>query len=247
MMNRKSLSIVLSESDITRTLLTILAFGTLWGAAEALLGGLLHIILPARIPGKIMVGIAMGIMAFAIRRTGKVSLPLMMALIAAPLKLFSAVIFNIPVNAPQVVNPAFAILAQGAAFSALASLIYRRHKHFTGLRLRDGLQWGVIGIGASVLQAGLFVIIIRSLGVLLYPPLAVIQNLGLRFPYWAFSWNGVWSFGSRTVPLIAAAAGIAVAIAGVIPVYTPKPFRKSILAGGSIACLTIFFAALFLF
>ncbi|HBR10277.1 hypothetical protein LR021_03840 [Candidatus Bipolaricaulota bacterium] len=246
-MKHKSFFTLFSRSDITRTLLTILAFGTLWGATEALFGGLLHMILPARIPGKIMVGIAMGIMAFAIRRTGKVSLPLMMALIAAPLKLFSAVIFNIPVNAPQVLNPAFAILAQGAAFSVLASLIYRRHKHITGLRLRDRLQWGMIGIGASVLQAGLFVIIIRSLGVLLYPSIAVLQERGLRFPHWAFSWDGVWSFSSRTVPLIAIAAGIAVVIAGVIPVYAQKPLRKSILAVGSAACLIIFFAASFLF
>lgn len=247
-MKHKSFFALFSKSDIARTLLTILAFGTLWGATEALFGGLLHMILPARIPGKIMVGIAMGIMAFAIRRTGKVSLPLMMALIAAPLKLFSAVIFNIPVNAPQVLNPAFAILAQGAAFSALTLLIYRRHGHVASLiRLRDRLQWGMIGIGAGVLQAGLFVIIIRSLGVLLYPSITVLQERGLRFPHWAFSWDGVWSFSTRTVPLIAIAAGIAVVIAGVIPVYTQKPLRKSILAVGSAACLMIFFAASFLF
>ncbi len=222
------------RSKVGIVLLTILWFGALWGAVEALLGGLLHSILPPTYPGKIMIALAMGLMAFAVRRTGRPWVPLGMALIAAPLKLFSAVVFALPVCAPAVLNPVFSILAQGAAFALFAVVIYR-------LPLGVPLRFGLVGASAGVLQSLLYVGMVRGPGLWLYPPLVVLKELGAKFPYWVLSAGGIGHFLSVSVPYSALAAGIAALAVGFAPLRTRISYRPAFLLAGAALCLVIFF------
>jgi len=216
-------------------LLTLLWFGALWGAVEALFGGLLHLLLPPRYPGKVMVALAMGLMAYAVRRTGKPWIPLGMALIAAPLKLFSAVVFALPLSAPAVMNPAFAILAQGAAFALVAVALQRRP-------MAVPLRFGLIGAGAGALQPLLFVGLVRGPGLWIYPPLTVLQELGTKFPSWALSASGIASYLSISIPYSALAGGIAALAVGSAPLRARTHRPVSLLAGTAL-CLVIFFLA----
>jgi len=198
----------------TRTidvLLIVLLFGSLWGAVEALFGGLLHVILPPTYQGKIMIALAMGLMAIAVRQTRKPRIPLGMALIAAPLKLFSAVVFTLPVSAPAILNPVFSILAQGAAFALFATVV-------EGRRWPAPLRLALAGTGAGALQSLLFAGLVRGPGHLLYLPLSAIKELGTKFPYWSSSLSGIGHFLSTSVPYSAFAAGVAAMLVGLIPV-----------------------------
>ncbi len=229
----RRLSVKRSEAGIL--LLTLLWFGVLWGAVEALFGGLLHHLLPPRYPGKVMIALAVGLMAYAVRRTGKPWIPLGMALIAAPLKLFSAVVFALPVSAPVVMNPAFAILAQGAAFALVAGVLQRRP-------VAVPLRFGLIGAGAGALQSLLFVGLVRGPGLWIYPPLTVLQELGTKFPSWALSASGIASFLSVSVPYSALAGGVGALAVGSAPLRA-RAYRPAFLLAGTALCLVIFFLA----
>ena len=218
------------------TLLIVLFFGSLWGVVEALFGGLLHVILPPTYQGKIMIALAMALMAIAVRQTRKPWIPFGMALIAAPLKLFSAVVFSLPVSAPAILNPVFSILAQGAAFALLAMVVEGRHWPVT-------LRLAVAGTGAGALQSLLFAGLVRGAGHLLYLPLTAIRELGTKFPYWSLSLSGIGNFLSASVPYSALAAGVAGIIIGLIPLRARTGFRPAFVLAGSALCLGIFFLA----
>ena len=218
------------------TLLILLLFGSLWGVVEALFGGLLHVILPPTYQGKIMIALAIALMAIAVRQTRKPWIPLGMALIAAPLKLFSAVVFTLPVSAPAILNPVFSILAQGAAFAVFAMAV-------EGRRWPAPLRLALAGIGAGALQSLLFAGLVRGLGHLLYLPLAAIEKLGTKFPYWSMSASGIGNFLSTSVPYSALAAGVAGIVIGLIPFRVHRSFRPAFVLAGSALCLGIFFLA----
>jgi hypothetical protein len=220
--------------------LTVLWFGALWGAIEALFGGLMHTLLPPTYPGKIMIALSMGLMAYAVRRTGRPWLPIGMALVAAPLKLFSAVVFSLPVNAPAVLNPAFAILAQGAAFAGLVTLVDRE-------RFSLPLRFLFIGAGAGAVQSLVYVGLVRGPGLALYPSLSVLQDLGSKFPQWVLSSSGVAGFLSTSIPYSALAAGLAALLIGLVPVRVRGAYRPAFLFAGTLLCLAIFFLASWLF
>ena len=102
-------------------LLAILFLGSLWGAVEAVGGGLLHRLLPPTYPGPVMLAVAMAVLAYAVRTTGSPWVPVGMGLVAAPLKLTSALFYALPVTAPEVLNPALAILAASAHCAAICT------------------------------------------------------------------------------------------------------------------------------
>lgn len=219
----------------TGILLVVLWFGALWGALEATLGGLLHVILPPTYPGKIMLGVAVSLMVFAVRRTGKVWLPLGMALVAAPLKLFSAMVFALPISAPAVLNPAFSILAQGAAVALLLVIVHKR--------IAIPLRFGLIGAGAGALQTLLFVGLVRGPGMFLYPSLSLIEELGIKYPYWALTAKGIGNFLTLSVPYSVIAAGLAAAVVGFLPFRVRTQFKPAFFGVGTALCLAIFFLA----
>lgn len=228
------------EKGTRLLLLALLWFGALWGATEALFGGLLHTILPPTYPGKIMIALSMGLMAFAIRRTGKAWFPIGMALVASPLKLFSAVVFSLPVNAPAVLNPAFAILAQGAAFAGLAALLDRE-------RFSIPIRFLLIGAGAGALQSLVYVGLVKGPGLWLYPPLLVLRELGTKFPNWVLSSSGIADFFATSIPYSALAAGLAALLVGLVPVRVRSAYRPAFLFAGTGVCLAIFFLTSWLF
>ena len=222
------------RDDLGASLLVVLWFGSLWGACEALLGGLLHSYLPPTVPGKFMIAVAVGLMAFAIRRTGRPWIPLGMALVASPLKLFSAVVFSLPVCAPAVLNPAFSILAQGVAVALFAVALDR-------LRLSRPLRFALVGAGGGALQSLLYVVLVRGPGLWLYPSLETLQELGTKFPHWVTSLPRIWSFLSASIPYSVLAAGAAALTIGCAPLHTRVQLRPAVLIVGTLLCLATFF------
>lgn len=221
-------------NNLAANLLVVLWFGTLWGACEALLGGVLHSYLPPTYPGKFMIAVAMGLMAFAIRRTGRPWIPLGMALVASPLKLFSAVIFSLPVCAPAVLNPAFSILAQGVAFALFAVALGR-------VLPERPFRFGLAGAAAGALQSLLYVALVRGPGLWLYPPLETLQALGTKFPHWVASLPQIANFLSVSIPYSVLAAGVAALAIGCAPLRTRVQMRPAVLTVGVVLCLVTFF------
>ncbi|MBS3791436.1 MAG: hypothetical protein V5A87_05825 [Candidatus Bipolaricaulota bacterium] len=217
-------------------LLLVLWFGTLWGAVEALVGGLLHYFLPPTVPGKIMIVIATGLMAWSLRKTGKVWMPLAISLIAAPLKLFSGVVFSLPLNAPAILNPVFGILSQGLGFTLVTLAIYK-------LPIRKSMKYLAIGAGAGAIYSFVFIGLVAGPGMALYLPMEAIQELGTKFPYWARSVSGLMGFASSSLPYSAIVAGLGGLLAGVLPFNVHPRLNPRLLLSGSVLWLTIFFVS----
>ena len=217
-------------------LLLVLWFGTLWGAVEALFGGLLHYFLPPTVPGKIMIVIATGMMAWSLRKTGKVWMPLAISLVAAPLKLFSGVVFSLPLNAPAVLNPVFGILSQGLGFTIVALVIYR-------VSIPKPAKYLAIGAGAGAIYSFVFIGLVAGPGMALYLPMEAIKELGTKFPYWAKSVSGLMNFASSSLPYSAIVAGLGGLIVGVLPFNVYPKLKPRLLLSGSVLWLTIFFVS----
>jgi hypothetical protein len=105
-------------------LIGIAVFGSLWGALEATLGGLLHLI---HFPytGAIMANVGFTIMAAAVAIYGRPSLPLGTGLVAASFKLLDVLLLSLSPFAQAVVNPAVAIILEALAFQMVISLLWK--------------------------------------------------------------------------------------------------------------------------
>jgi hypothetical protein len=215
---------------------TVLFLGCLWGATEALAGGLLHRILPGLLPGRIMMVVAMALLAYAVRTTRRPWLPAAMALVAAPLKLLSAIVYAVPVTAPEVLNPALAILAQGACFAVLIAIVGRR-------REIEGWQLALVGAGAGALQVAVWAGLVVWPATALYPPLQVLQELNAKLPP---AWAGSLADTVGYVVPAAIVAAITGAIgAGGVGFARPRPvaLRPATALAGSMLCIAIYFSA----
>lgn len=224
------------KDNTINLLLLVLWFGSLWGAVEALIGGLLHYILPPTIPGKFMIFMAIGIMAWSYKKTGKPWMPVAIALIAAPLKLFSAVVFQMPVNAPVILNPVFGILSQGLGFSLVALIVHK-------LTLPKSVKFLTAGAGAGATYSFIFAGLVAGVGLAVYPSMEVIKELGTKFPYWARSFSGLVSFGSTSLIYSVIAAGIGGFSVSFLPFKEYPKLKPGALASGSALWLTIFFVS----
>lgn len=217
-------------------LLLVLWFGSLWGAVEALIGGVLHATLPPTIPGKVMIVLATGLMAWSLKKTDKTWMPFAIALIAAPLKLFSAVVFSLPINAPAVLNPAFAILAEGVGFA----LVYAAASQLPAPKWTKFL---VSGAGAGTIYSFVFVGIVSGIGLSVYPPMEVINELGTKFPRWAQSTSGLINFAKTSLPYSTIMAGVGAFLVGILPANIYPRLNRKVLLSGSAIWLTIFFVS----
>ena len=217
-------------------LLLVLWFGTLWGAVEALIGGLLHYFLPPTVPGKIMIVIATGLMAWSLRKTGKVWMPLAISLVAAPLKLFSGVVFSLPLNAPAILNPVFGILSQGLGFTIVALAIYK-------VSMPKPAKYLAVGAGAGAIYSFVFIGLVVGPGMALYLPMEAIKELGTKFPGWARSVPGLMGFARSSLPYSAIVAGLGGLLAGVLPFNVYPEVKPKLLLAGSALWVTIFFVS----
>jgi hypothetical protein len=98
-------------------------WGSLWGLAEATVGYLLHIVRVPGLPGLIMLPVGLFMMGCACRRTGRIEVIPVTALVAALLKLAALPIPGIDVLA--VVNPVRAILLESLVAAGLAAAFGR--------------------------------------------------------------------------------------------------------------------------
>jgi len=159
-----------STREDRATIWVVFWFGALWGAAEALAGGLFHLVLPPTYAGRLMLLVAGSLCTYAIRVTGRPGAPLAMAAVAAPLKLLSAAVFGIPVVMPVILNPFFSILSEGAAFALLATWLLRR-------LAPSPSRFAVFGVSAGALQAPLFIACaVASMAFAAYSPMAELQR-----------------------------------------------------------------------
>jgi hypothetical protein len=222
-----------TQSTTLHFLLAALMFGTLWGALEASVGGLLHAALPPTYPGRILIVMAAALMAYAVRKTDHAWLPFGMAVVAAPLKLVSAPVFALPLTAPTVLNPAFAILAQGLAFAAAAAATQTWWR-------RDPRVMAISGAGAGLTQAVVYVAIVAGIGLRLYPSAETIKALGTKYPSWAMSINTIASYLTGVVGWAVIGSALGALIVSLLPLGRPVVFRPATLVLGSAACLAIF-------
>ncbi len=213
-------------------LLTVLWFGTIWGALEAVVGGVLHLALPPTVPGRVMIVIAVMLMAYAVDRTDRLWMPAAMGLVAAPLKLLTAAMLSLPVTAPAVLNPAFAILAEGLAFTVIA---------FAFVRLPIGrpVRLAVVGLLAGGLQILVYALVVRSIGLAVYPPQDVLTALGTKYPTWAASAHGTRLYLEGMLAYAVAAGTIGGLAAGLRPKPLARPYRPAFLLRGIAASLVL--------
>ena len=162
--------------------------GGLWGIAEATLGYLLHLItrvVPAPgLAGFVMFPVGVYFMLKARNLTGRSSAPFLTAVAAAAVKLASAALPG--VGWLFVVNPAIAILAQGAAVTAGAVLLCAPDRYET--RRETGYRrWAVLSAGAFAVSAGwrlTFLALVAALpvqkGILMKGTPAIAAFLGIE-------------------------------------------------------------------
>lgn len=137
-------------------LIGVALFGSLWGALEATVGGLLHLV---HFPytGAIMANIGFTIMAAAVAIYGRASLPLGIGLVAASFKLLDVLLLSLSPLARGVVNPAVAIILEALAFQLVVSLLWKPYLKSRLVRSGAGLlgmHLAYLGI-ASVFFYGL--------------------------------------------------------------------------------------------
>lgn len=116
---------------------TILFFGAMWGIAEATLGYLFHglsrfLLIPG-LAGFVMFPVAVFFMHRAYVRTGQVSTLMGVSAIAAAIKLTNLALPILP--AIDTINPAMAILLEGAAVTVLFGLARQFENAITWPRL----------------------------------------------------------------------------------------------------------------
>jgi len=146
------------SGNILSAIVGIILFGSIWGLAEATLGGFLHLIyFPYK--GAIMGGIGISIMAAFVATYRRPKLVFSIGVIAALFKPLSAVIYGQPIFAPFVVNPSSAILLEALAFSLVVSLLFKGFESSIKMRIGAGVSAGYLsiilyGVLASALGMG---------------------------------------------------------------------------------------------
>jgi len=108
--------------SVTRIIIGILVFGSIWGLLEATLGGFLNIIVfPNK--GAIMGGIGMAIMGTALAIYRKPAILPGIGIVAASFKWLNSWLLFIPAGAIHIINPAMAIFLESLAFSLVVAFL----------------------------------------------------------------------------------------------------------------------------
>jgi hypothetical protein len=135
--------------------LSIIVIGSIWGLAEATLGGFLHTIHFTG-TGAVMGSIAIALMTIFITASRKPLLVPLLGVIAASFKPFSALIFGQPVFSAYVVNPATAIIMEAVAFAIVATIFQRLMERRLAAKIGTGFLAGFSGLALYTLVASIF-------------------------------------------------------------------------------------------
>jgi len=128
-MNKKSIS-------------SVLFFGSLWGAAEAVLGYLLHFI-PANISGFIMFPVGYCFMYCAYKKTGDIKSVFFTGIVAAAIKLINLAMPFLPVM-KTIVPVACIVFESLAVFWAYKIFSSSQSKSCAGVAVFSSLSWRVM-------------------------------------------------------------------------------------------------------
>lgn len=111
--------------SVTRIIIGILVFGSVWGLFEATLGGFLNmIIFPNK--GAIMGAIGMAIMGTALAIYRKPAMLPGIGIVAASFKWLNSWLLFVPASATFIINPAMAIFLESLAFSLVVTFVMHR-------------------------------------------------------------------------------------------------------------------------
>ncbi|HEX9896188.1 MAG TPA: hypothetical protein VGA85_00810 [Dehalococcoidales bacterium] len=112
-------------SNLTRLIIGVLVFGSIWGCLEATLGGLLNLIIfPNK--GAIMSGIGMAIMGVALAVYRKPAILPGIGIVAASFKWLNAWLLFVPASSVQIINPAMSIALEALAFTLVVAFMMDR-------------------------------------------------------------------------------------------------------------------------
>lgn len=111
-------------SNLTRLIIGVLVFGSIWGCLEATLGGFLNLIIfPNK--GAIMCGIGMAIMGAVLAVYRKPAMLPGIGIVAASFKWLNSWLLFVPPTSVQIINPAMSIVLEALAF-ALVVVLFRK-------------------------------------------------------------------------------------------------------------------------
>lgn len=124
-MEKDSRSSYGERQSVTRIIIGILVFGSIWGLFEATLGGFLNLIVfPNK--GAIMGGIGMAIMGTALAIYQKPAMLPGIGVVAASFKWLNSWLLFVPASAIFIINPAMAIFLESLAFSLVVTFLMHR-------------------------------------------------------------------------------------------------------------------------
>lgn len=167
----------MERQDLTRVIIGILVFGSIWGLFEATLGGFFNLILfPNK--GAIMSGIGMAIMGAALAIYRKPAMLPGIGVVAASFKLLNLWLLFVPINAVQVVNPAMAIILESLAFGLVAAFLMNKITRNSLAAVGAGALAGLMSATAYIFFA-VFVTHSSQLGRVATTPQAFISNQGV--------------------------------------------------------------------
>jgi hypothetical protein len=167
----------IERQDLTRIIMGILVFGSIWGLFEATLGGFFNLILfPNK--GAIMSGIGMAIMGAALAIYRRPAMLPGIGVVAASFKLLNVWLLFVPINAVQVINPAIAIIFESLAFSLVAASLMNKITRNSLVATGAGVLAGLMSATAYVFFA-VYVTHSSQLGRVVTTPQAFIPNQGV--------------------------------------------------------------------
>jgi len=131
------------QRDLTRLIVGVVVFGSIWGLLEATLGGFLHLIIfPNK--GAIMAGIGMAIMGSALVIYKKPSMLPFIGFVAASFKLLDVWFFALSPTSIHIVNPAMAIILESVVFSLAAAFLMKKMAKNTSIGIGTGALVGLV-------------------------------------------------------------------------------------------------------
>jgi hypothetical protein len=89
----------------------------------------------------------------------------------------------------------------------------------------------------------LFALLVRTIGLTLYPPLETLAALGAKFPQWALSVDGTSAYVLQALPLAIVAGALGGLVAGALPRPTRQVYSRAFLLKGTVASLAAFLVA----